>query len=70
MRNLLDVKFDKFVEDFNLQERAEKANWRRFVNYNFFSKFQPGRLDTDANLLDQICVDSLEFSQVHGAFFC
>lgn len=69
MRNLLDVKFDKFIEDFNLQEDSKEANWRRFVNYHFFSQFQPGRLDTDVSLLDQICVDSREFSQVHGAFF-
>lgn len=68
MRDLLEVKFDKFVEDFNLQGNSEKANWKRFVNYHFFSQFQPGRLDTDADLLDQICVDSSEFSQVHGAF--
>lgn len=35
----------------------------------FFSQFQPGRFDTDADLLDQICVDSPEFPEVHGAFF-
>lgn len=69
MQNLLDVKFEQFVEDFNLQGNLNNANWRRFVNYHFFSQFQPGRLDTDADLLDQICVDSHEFPQVHGAFF-
>lgn len=69
MRNLLDVKFEEFVEDFCLQENSEDANRRRFINYHFFSQFQPGRLDTDADLFDQICVDSAHFSQVHGAFF-
>ena len=69
MRNLLEVKFDKFVEDYDLQGDVEDANWRRFVNYHFFSQFQPGRFDTDADLLDQICVDSPEFPEVHGAFF-
>lgn len=69
MRNLLDVKFHKFIEDFNLQDNSEEINWRRFVNYHFFSQFQPGRLDTDADLLDQICVDSPEFSLVHGVLF-
>jgi len=69
MRDLLDVKFDKFVEDFSLQGDSGDANWKRFVNYQFFSQFQPGRLDTDAGLFDQICVDSPEFSQIDGAFF-
>ncbi|MCI9048172.1 MAG: hypothetical protein HFG71_13070 [Hungatella sp.] len=69
MRNLLDVKFDKFIEDFNLQGDSQDKSWKRFVNYHFFSQFQPGRLDTDADLLDQICVDSQEFSEIHGAFF-
>ena len=35
MRNLLEVKFDKFVEDYDLQGDVEDANWRRFVNYHF-----------------------------------
>lgn len=69
MQNLLDVKFEQFVEDFHLQRNLKDANWKRFVNYHFFSQFQPGRFDTDADLLDQICVDSREFPQVHGAFF-
>lgn len=69
MRDLLDVKFEEFVEDFHLQGDSRDANQRRFVNYHFFSQFQPGRLDTDVDLLDQICVDSPRFSQVHGAFF-
>jgi hypothetical protein len=69
MPSLLDVKFDGFVEDFGLRSESEESNWKRFVNYHFFSQFQPGRLDTDADLLDQICVESSEFSQVHGAFF-
>lgn len=69
MRNLLDVKFDQFIEAYNLQSDSEDANWKRFVNYHYFSQFQPGRLDTDGDLLDQICVDSVGFSQVHGAFF-
>ena len=69
MRNLLDVKFNKFIEDFNLQEESKDENWRRFVNYHFFSQFQPGRLDTDADLLDQICVESSEFPLVQGALF-
>ena len=69
MRNLLDVKFDKFIEDFDLQGYSRDENWKRFVNYHFFSQFQPGRLDTDADLLDQICVDSPKFSEIHGAFF-
>lgn len=69
MRNLLEVKFNKFVKDFGLQRDAEEANWRRFVNYHFFSQFQPGRFDTDADLLDQICIDSPKFPEVHGAFF-
>ena len=68
MHDLLDIKFDKFVEDFNLKDDSREANWKRFVNYHYFSQFQPGRLDTDADLLDQICVDSLKFPQVHGAF--
>lgn len=69
MLDLLDVKFDKFIEDFKLSGNPETTNWERFVNYHFFSQFQPGRLDTDADLLDQICVESFEFPQVQGAFF-
>lgn len=69
MRDLLDIKFDQFVEEFNLKDDSMEANWKRFVNYHYFSQFQPGRLDTDADLLDQICVDSPKFPQVHGAFF-
>ncbi len=69
MRNLLDVKFDEFIEDFGLQGESAESNWKRFVNYHYFSQFQPGRLDTDNDLLDQICVESPEFSHVHGAFF-
>ena len=69
MRDLLDAKFEEFIEAFNLQDNSEEVNWRRFVNYHFFSQFQPGRFDTDADLLDQICVDSSTFSQVQGAFF-
>lgn len=69
MQDVLDVKFGKFVEDFYLQDDLDDTNWRRFVNYHFFSQFQPGRLETDTDLLEQICVDSSEFSQVHGAFF-
>ncbi len=69
MRDLIDVKFDKFVEDFSLESDSKEANRRRFVNFHFFSQFQPGRLDTDSDLLDQICVDSQEFPQIHGALF-
>ena len=69
MQDFLDVKFDQFIEDYNLGENSEEANWKRFVNYQFYSQFQPGRLDTDADLLDQICVESSEFSEVHGALF-
>lgn len=69
MRDFLNVKFEQFIEDYNLRDDPEKTNWRRFVNYQFFSQFQPGRLDTDADLLDQICVDSLEFPEIHGALF-
>lgn len=36
MRNLLDVKFDKFIEDFNLQGDSQDKSWKRFVNYHFF----------------------------------
>lgn len=68
-RNILDAKFDKFIEDFSLQANSENINRRRFVNYHYFSQFQPGRLDTDADLLDQICVSSQRFSQVNGALF-
>lgn len=69
MQDTLDVKFDKFVQDFNLQGDSREVNWRRFVGYHFFSQFQPGRLDTDLELFDKICVQSAEFPQVHGAFF-
>lgn len=69
MRDLLDVKFDKFIEDFDLQDNSNNENWIRFVNYHFFSQFQPGRLDTDADLLDQICVNSSEFPQIQGVLF-
>lgn len=69
MQDFLDVKFDQFIEDYNLGENSEETNWKRFVNYQFYSQFQPGRLDTDADLLDQICVESSEFSEVHGALF-
>lgn len=69
MQDILDVKFDKFVEDFNLRSDSPEVNWRRFVNYHFFSQFQPGRLDTDLELFDKVCVQSAEFPQVHGAFF-
>lgn len=69
MQDILDVKFDKFVEDFNLRSDSPEVNWRRFVNYHFFSQFQPGRLDTDLELFDQVCTQSAEFPQVHGAFF-
>lgn len=69
MKDLLDVKFDQFVEDFNLQNDLKTENWKRFVNYHYFSQLQPGRLDTDLDLLDQTCVDSSEFSEIHGVFF-
>lgn len=69
MQDILDVKFDKFVEDFNLRSDSPEVNWRRFVNYHFFSQFQPGRLDTDLELFDKVCTQSAEFPQVHGAFF-
>lgn len=69
MKNLLDAKFSKFIDDFNLKSESKEVCWRRFVNYQFFSQLQPGRLDTDPDLLDQICVDSKEFSQIHGALF-
>ena len=69
MRNILNVKFEKFIEDFNLQDGSKDANWKRFVNYHFFSQFQPGRLDTDADLLDQICVEVSWYSQIHGVLF-
>ncbi len=69
MQDILDVKFDKFMEDFNLRSDSPEVNWRRFVNYHFFSQFQPGRLDTDLELFDKVCTQSAEFPQVHGAFF-
>ncbi len=69
MQNLLDAKFDQFIEDFKLLGNSKDTNWNRFVNYHFFSQFQPGRFDTDADLLDQICVDSPEFSEIRGALF-
>ncbi len=69
MRDFLDAKFDQFVEDFNLQKDSKAENWKRFVNYHYFSQLQPGRLDTDLDLLDQTCIDSSEFSEIHGVFF-
>lgn len=69
LRNFLTIKFEQFMEDFNLQGNSEEINWRRFVNYHYFSQFQPGRLDTDADLLDLICVNSQKFSQIHGILF-
>lgn len=69
MQNFLEVKFQQFIEDYNLQGNSRELSWRRFVNYHFFSQFQPGRLDTDVDLLDQVCVESSEFPQIHGAFF-
>lgn len=70
MKNLLlDAKFQKFVNDFNLQDGSEEKNWKRFVNYQFFSQLQPGRFDTDQDLLDQICVESQQFSAIQGAVF-
>lgn len=39
MRDFLDVKFDQFIEDYNLGDDPEKTNWRRFVNYQFFHSF-------------------------------
>lgn len=68
-KGLLEIKYDEFIENYNLPAKSQEANWRRFVNYQFFSQFQPGRLDTDGDLLDQICVDSQTFPQVQGAFF-
>ena len=69
MNNLLDAKFQKFVDDFNLQDESKEKNWKRFVNYQFFSQLQPGRFDTDQDLLDQICVDSQQFPAIQGAVF-
>lgn len=39
------------------------------MNYEFFSQLQPGRFDTDQDLLDQICIDSQQFSAIQGAVF-
>lgn len=44
MRNILNVKFEKFIEDFNLQDGSKDANWKRFVNYHFFRNFSLGVL--------------------------
>lgn len=44
MRNLLSVKFEKYIEDFNLQYGTEDEKWKRFVNYHFFHNFSPGVL--------------------------
>ena len=67
MKNLLDAKLCKFKEDFNIQNSTEEKSWERFVNYEFFSQLQPGRFDTDQDLLDQICIDSQQFSAIQGA---
>lgn len=69
MKTLLDVKFDMFVKDFCLEDDPRDINWRRFVSYHFFSQFQPGRLDTDPDLLDQICAAPPDLPLIHGAFF-
>ena len=69
MKNLLDAKLCKFKEDFNIQNSTEEKSWERFVNYEFFSQLQPGRFDTDQDLLDQICIDSQQFSAIQGAVF-
>lgn len=69
MRDFLDIKFDDFVESFNLDKNTKDDNEKRFINFHFFSQFQPGRLDTDEELLEQICIGSESFSEIHGAFF-
>lgn len=67
MKGLLEVKFDKFKDDFNLPTGMDERNWKRFVNYHFFSQFQPGRFDTDGDLLDQVCVHSMDYPMLQGA---
>lgn len=62
MKELLDVKFDRFIEDFSLQNDLDSANWRRFINYHYFSQFQPGRLDTE---FDDNVRDSQGYSTVN-----
>lgn len=69
MHNLLDVKFQSFVEEYDLQKESEEENWKRFVNYHFFSQFQPGRFETDFDLLEQTCISSMLYTELHGALF-
>ena len=66
MNNLLEVKFEQFKDDFELKGQSSESCWIRYVNYQFFSQFQPGRLDTDSDLLEMICVNSSKYSKIQG----
>ena len=69
MNNLLEVKFEQFKDDFELKGQSSESCWIRYVNYQFFSQFQPGRLDTDSDLLEMICVNSSKYSKIQGVLF-
>lgn len=48
MKSFLDVKSEKFIEDFKLSDHSKNTNWKRFVNYHFFHNSNPGVLTRTA----------------------
>ena len=70
MRNLLDVKFNKFIEDFHLQNESRDGNWRRFVNYHFFHNFSRGALIQILICLIKSALIPQSLAKCMASYFC
>lgn len=56
---MLKAKFNDFVDKYELNERQESNNIRKFICYTYISQVQPERLDRDFDLLEDICDERL-----------
>lgn len=53
--SILKAWFEEYKKENELEDNSSLDNERRYIDYIYFSQFQPDRLDRDYDLLNQIC---------------
>lgn len=53
--SILKAWFEEYKKENELEGNSSLDNERRYIDYIYFSQFQPDRLDRDFDLLNQIC---------------
>ncbi|MCH5340946.1 MAG: AIPR family protein [Acetatifactor sp.] len=63
---ILEAWFKEYSKENELEGNSSLDNERRYIDYIYFSQFQPDRLDRDFDLLNQICEEVPEGMGVIG----